>query len=52
MTTRTTQNDLHDPTPQVLDEILEKFDANRNGTIEYNEFVGTLFPVLSRGYKE
>jgi len=32
----------------VLDEIMAKFDTNRNGTIEYDEFVHTLFPVLSK----
>lgn len=26
---------------QVLEEIVHKFDANGNGTIEYNEFIGT-----------
>jgi hypothetical protein len=34
---------------QVLDEIMERFDSNRNGIIEYAEFVGTLFPVLGKG---
>lgn len=27
---------------------MDKFDANKNGTIEYNEFIGTLFPTLSK----
>lgn len=27
---------------------MEKFDANRNGIIEYREFLGALYPVLSR----
>lgn len=33
---------------QVIDELVSKFDHNQNGTIEYDEFVKTLFPVLSK----
>ena len=36
---------------QVLDEAMHTFDKDSNGTIEYQEFVSTLFPTLSKGYK-
>lgn len=27
------------------------FDKDKNGTIDYNEFIVTLFPVYSKSYK-
>mmetsp|Transcript_30084 Transcript_30084/g.66649 ORF Transcript_30084/g.66649 Transcript_30084/m.66649 type:complete len:219 (+) Transcript_30084:3-659(+) len=38
-------------TPQVVREAMETFDRDKNGMIDYGEFIGTLFPTLSKGYR-
>jgi len=38
-----------DVTNQVLQEIMQKFDRDHNGTIDYREFIKGLFPIMSQG---
>lgn len=36
-------------TRDVVDSMMSSFDKDGSGTIEYNEFITTLYPTLSRG---
>ena len=36
---------------QVLEEAMRTFDKDGSGDIEYAEFIQTLFPTLSKGYR-
>ena len=31
---------------------MKAFDKDHSGTIEYSEFIGVLFPNLSKGFKK
>lgn len=43
---------LHLPlTMQVVSEIMERFDKDKSGSVNYKEFVSALFPVLGSGLR-
>lgn len=35
----------------VMERMMQFFDKDGNGTIDYSEFLNTLFPVYSKSYK-
>ncbi|MEW5319028.1 MAG: hypothetical protein WDW38_010204 [Sanguina aurantia] len=38
-------------TADVMERMMQFFDKDGNGTIDYSEFLNTLFPVYSKSYK-
>jgi Ca2+-binding EF-hand superfamily protein len=39
-------------TEEVVEEIMEKLDADGSGAVDYSEFITRMFPVWSQGFHE